>query len=256
MRSKALAQQHVAAAFRLLLAHLAALAFLTTAARAAASAPDRPNVVLILADDLGYGDLGCYGHPKFRTPHLDRLASQGARFTQFNTPAPFCAPTRASLLTGLYPVHCGLPLNPTPDGRPQADALALPTQRLLPGYLKQAGYATAMIGKWHLGHRNIEHWPTRRGFDEYLGILYSNDMRPVRLIDGEQAVESRLKRQTASPNRRPKSSAAVGDRRFGRRAATTRIRPRPAWRTTGHDSRSPLEAARAGARKPASAFAG
>ena len=166
-------------------------------ARAADAAPDRPNIVLILADDLGYGDLGCYGHPRFRTPHLDRLATQGARLTQFNTPAPFCAPTRASLLTGLYPVHCGLPLNPAPDGRPAADALALPDgNRLLPVFLKQAGYATAMIGKWHLGHRRPESWPVRRGFDEYLGILYSNDMRPVQLIDDEQVAEYPLVQAT------------------------------------------------------------
>ncbi len=156
-----------------------------------------PNVVLILADDLGYGDLGCYGHPRFRTPNLDRMATQGTRFTQFNAPAPFCAPTRASLLTGLYPVHCGLPLNPAPDGRPPADALALPKgQRILPDYLKHAGYTTAMIGKWHLGHRTREQWPVQRGFDEYLGILYSNDMRPVQLIDGETVVEYPLVQAT------------------------------------------------------------
>ncbi|MBX9789570.1 MAG: sulfatase-like hydrolase/transferase [Pirellulales bacterium] len=179
------------------LAPLIALVTVVAAAHAAAAEVDRPNVVLILADDLGYGDLGCYGHPKFRTPHLDRLASQGARFTQFNTPAPFCAPTRASLLTGMYPVHCGLTMNPTPDGRPAADALALAAdQVLLPAYLKRAGYSTAMIGKWHLGHRHVEQWPISRGFDEYLGILYSNDMRPVQLVDGRQVVEYPLVQAT------------------------------------------------------------
>ena len=172
-------------------------AIVASDAQAADGAADRPNIVLILADDLGYGDLGCYGHPRFRTPHLDRLATQGARLSQFNTPAPFCAPTRASLLTGFYPVHCGLPLNPAPDGRPPADALALPDRNtLLPAYLKQAGYATAMIGKWHLGHRRPESWPVRRGFDEYLGILYSNDMRPVQLIDGDRVVEYPLVQAT------------------------------------------------------------
>ena len=172
-------------------------AIVASDAQAADGAADRPNIVLILADDLGYGDLGCYGHPRFRTPHLDRLATQGARLSQFNTPAPFCAPTRASLLTGHYPVHCGLPLNPAPDGRPPADALALPDRNtLLPAYLKHAGYATAMIGKWHLGHRRPESWPVRRGFDEYLGILYSNDMRPVQLIDGDRVVEYPLVQAT------------------------------------------------------------
>ena len=82
----------------------------------------RPNIVIILADDLGYGDLGCYGHPRFKTPHLDRMAAEGVRLTQFNTPMPFCAPTRAALLTGRYPFRCGLTTNPAPDGGPAADA--------------------------------------------------------------------------------------------------------------------------------------
>ncbi len=155
-----------------------------------AEKPAQPNIVLILADDLGYGDLGCYGHPQFRTPRLDAMAAQGVRLTQFNTPAPFCAPTRASLLTGRYPARCGLMTNPSPDGTPQSDAVHLPeSERLLPQTLREAGYTTGMIGKWHLGHREQRWWPTQRGFDNYLGILYSNDMRPVRLIDGEQVVE-------------------------------------------------------------------
>ena len=73
-----------------------------------AHAAERPNVIVILADDLGYGDLGCYGHPKFNTPHLDQMAAEGARLTQFNTPMAFCAPTRAALLTGRYPFRCGM----------------------------------------------------------------------------------------------------------------------------------------------------
>ena len=89
------------------------------------AAPARPNVVVILADDMGYGDLGCYGHPKFKTPNIDRMALEGARFTNFNTPMPYCAPTRASLLTGRYPFRNGLTANPAPDGGTQADALAL-----------------------------------------------------------------------------------------------------------------------------------
>lgn len=155
-----------------------------------ASGAQRPNIVLILADDLGNGDLGCYGHPKFKTPHLDRLAAEGARLTHFNTPMPFCAPTRASLLTGRYPFRCRMTGNPAPDGGAAADALALPQEELLlPQILKQAGYRTGMVGKWHLGHKQPESLPTRRGFEEYLGILYSNDMRPVQLIDGEQPIE-------------------------------------------------------------------
>ncbi len=149
-----------------------------------------PNVVLILADDLGYGDLGCYGQTRYATPRLDALAAQGVRFTQFNTPAPFCAPTRASLLTGRYPTRCGLASNPTPDGAPEANAMHLPLgEVLLPQLFGQAGYATAMIGKWHLGHLENEWQPTARGFQEYLGILYSNDMRPVELREGTELAE-------------------------------------------------------------------
>lgn len=147
------------------------------------------NVVLILADDLGYGDLGCYGHPAFKTPRLDRMAAEGARLTHFNTPAPFCAPTRASLMTGRYPVRCGLTGNPTPDAAPAADTLALPASEVtLAQVLRAAGYATGMVGKWHLGHK-AGSLPTERGFDEYFGIPYSNDMRPVHLLEGTEVVE-------------------------------------------------------------------
>jgi uncharacterized sulfatase len=150
----------------------------------------RPNVIILLADDLGYGDLACFGHPKFKTPNLDRMAAEGARLTQFNTPAPFCAPTRASLLTGRCPFRCGLSENPAPDFGGQYKDLALPASEItLAQVLHNAGYATGMVGKWHLGHSKKEYYPVRRGFDDYLGILYSNDMRPVQLIDGEEVVE-------------------------------------------------------------------
>lgn len=150
----------------------------------------RPNVIILLADDLGYGDLACFGHPKFKTPNLDKMAGEGARLTQFNTPTPFCAPTRASLLTGRYPFRCGMTANPAPDFGGRYTELGLPNSEItLAELFSGAGYVTGMVGKWHLGHAKKEFYPVRRGFDEYLGILYSNDMRPVQLIEGEDVVE-------------------------------------------------------------------
>ncbi len=166
------------------------LAFLTFVCGHFSAAAERPNIILILADDLGYGDLACYGHPKFKTPNLDRMAAEGAKLTQFNCPAPFCAPTRASLMTGRYPFRCGMTSNPAPDGGDDADVLHLPDSEItLAQVFKQAGYATGMLGKWHLGHEKPEWLPLHRGFDEYFGIPYSNDMRPVQVLDGDRRAE-------------------------------------------------------------------
>jgi uncharacterized sulfatase len=160
----------------------------------------RRNVVIILADDLGYGDLGCFGNTKYKTPNLDQLAKDGARLTSFYAPVPFCAPTRASLLTGRYPPRCGLTGNPVPKedpgGTKNADNLGLPlTEVTLADVLRKAGYATGAFGKWHLGHQP-QFRPLQRGFDDYLGVLYSNDMHPVELIDDDKVAEYPIDQNT------------------------------------------------------------
>ncbi|MCS7161185.1 MAG: sulfatase [Gemmatales bacterium] len=151
-----------------------------------------PNIIIIIADDLGYGDLSCYDPSKFHTPNIDKLAGQGVRFSHGYAPFPFCAPSRATLLTGRYPFRHGLEANPVPSADPvtkNADHLGLdPSEITLARLLKMHGYATCAIGKWHLGHRP-EFWPTRHGFDHYYGIPYSNDMHPVRLYEDDNMVE-------------------------------------------------------------------
>ncbi len=151
------------------------------------SAP--PNIILIVADDMGYGDLSCYGQQAWSTPRIDELASQGARFTDFYVPTPYCAPSRATLLTGKYPFNHGLMDNPAPDATTYLDTIGLSlNETLISQLLKEKGYATTCIGKWHLGHQT-QFLPTQRGFDSYYGIPYSNDMRPVHVLQDEEVVE-------------------------------------------------------------------
>ena len=138
----------------------------------------RPNIVIILADDLGYGDLSCYGSEKITTPNLDRLASEGLRFTDFYATAPFCSPSRASILTGRYPCRAGVPLVLFP-----LEKTGLPASEVtLADLLKKQDYATICVGKWHLGTEPQFH-PTSHGFDEWYGLPYSNDMM---IWDGEE----------------------------------------------------------------------
>ncbi|MFM7058065.1 MAG: sulfatase-like hydrolase/transferase, partial [Planctomycetota bacterium] len=142
------------------------------------SAAERPNIVIIYADDLGYGDLGCYGHPSIRTPNLDRMAAEGMRFTEFYSAAEVCTPSRTALLTGRYPIRSGMCHDQFRVLRNNAKG-GLPAQEItIAEMLRPAGYSTAIIGKWHLGHLP-EHLPLQHGFDSYFGMPYSNDMRPA-----------------------------------------------------------------------------
>lgn len=152
----------------------------------------RPNFIIVFADDMGYGDLSCYGHPTIRTPHLDRMATEGVRLTSFYAAAPFCTPSRVGLLTGRYPIRTGQYSNLGPGSRG-----GLSTDEVtLADALKGLGYRTMCIGKWHLGHTR-GYRPTERGFDRFFGLPYSNDMippwvqtdRPLHLFRDTEPVE-------------------------------------------------------------------
>jgi arylsulfatase A len=155
--------------------------------------PRKPNFIVLFADDMGYGDLSCYGHPNIQTPNLDRLATEGVRFTSGYAAASVCTPSRVGLLTGRYAKRAGLPTNLGPES-----VGGLPLSEItLAQQLKTQGYKTAAIGKWHIGHSPATYLPTSRGFDQYLGLLYSNDMippwvkteRPLHLYRNEDAIE-------------------------------------------------------------------
>ena len=146
-----------------------------------------PNVIIILTDDLGYGDISCYGQDNYQTPNIDKLAAKGVSCTDFYVPTPYCAPSRATLLTGRFPLRHGMIRNPTPDAG--INDIGIPAGEITLGEVfQEAGYATKCIGKWHMGHKE-EFFPVNHGFDEYYGILYSNDMRPVQLIENRDTVE-------------------------------------------------------------------
>ncbi|MGK7394183.1 MAG: sulfatase family protein [Candidatus Cyclobacteriaceae bacterium M3_2C_046] len=162
--------------------------------------PRLPNFVILFADDLGYGDVGVYGHPTIKTPNLDQLASEGMKLTQFYAAASICTPSRAGLLTGRLPIRNGMC-----GGRgvlfPDSDGGLPPSEITIAEALKTKGYASACVGKWHLGHLE-QYLPTNQGFDYYFGIPYSNDMSPAQndwegaqsfpptpLIEGTQVIE-------------------------------------------------------------------
>ncbi|PWU21535.1 MAG: arylsulfatase [Verrucomicrobia bacterium] len=140
-----------------------------------------PNIIIILADDLGYGDLSCYGHPTIRTPNLDRMAAEGMRFTDFYVAACVCTPSRAALMTGRLPIRIGMAGLSAPGHRDvlvPKDTGGLPLEETtIASALKTKGYATQCIGKWHLGH-TPQLLPTHHGFDSFYGLRWSVDQEP------------------------------------------------------------------------------
>ena len=150
-----------------------------------------PNIVLIFMDDMGYGDLSCYGALDIHTPNIDRLASEGIRFTNFLSSQAVCSASRASIMTGGYANRVGISGALFPGSK-----VGLASEEMtIAELLKQKNYATAIYGKWHLGDAK-QFLPLQQGFDEYLGIPYSNDMWPV-TYDGKPADSSSSKSRAA-----------------------------------------------------------
>ena len=139
---------------------------------ALSASAEKPNFVIIFTDDQGYGDLGCFGSTTIKTPHIDRMAKEGRKFTNFMVASPVCTPSRAALLTGCYPKRVGMHQHVL---FPASTKGLNPTTYTIADHLKSQGYATACFGKWHLGH-HPETLPQKHGFDTYFGIPYSNDM--------------------------------------------------------------------------------
>lgn len=145
--------------------------------------PSSPNVIIILMDDMGYGDLECYGGFPYHTPHINQLAAQGMRFTNFYAGQAVCSASRAALLTGCYPNRIGI----HNALMPWSNIALNPDEETIAEVLKTKGYKTGMVGKWHLGQKQ-PYLPLQQGFDEYLGLPYSNDMWPVN-YDGKPVTD-------------------------------------------------------------------
>ncbi len=168
--------------------------FLVAAAghNASAAANDTPNFIVILTDDLGYGDIGAFGAQAIDTPNLDSMAEQGAVLTNFYAAANICTPSRAGLLTGRYPIRTGLGHQVIMP----KDTRGLPDSEVtIAEMLGEHGYRTGMVGKWHLGHQEA-HWPTKHGFKDYYGLPYSNDMTPLALYRGTDVIEQPVDQTT------------------------------------------------------------
>ncbi len=152
-----------------------------------------PNFIIIFVDDMGYGDIGQNGHPTIKTPNLEKLKQNGVMMTQFYTAASVCTPSRAALLTGRYPIRTGMVSVLSPKRKID---IGLPHSELtIAKMLKKKNYATSIIGKWHLGH-TPDYMPARYGFDYFYGLLYSNDMDPVKLYRNEEVVEYPVNQNT------------------------------------------------------------
>lgn len=161
--------------------------------------PQQPNFIIIFMDDLGYGDLGCYGSIIHQTPNIDKLAAHGIRFTDFYVSAPVCTPSRASLMTGCYPQRVDLHVNEKSKDEfravltPQSPKGLNPDEITIAEIVKNKGYQTACIGKWHLGDQK-PYWPTHHGFDYFYGILHSHnqgtDECPLTIFENHTAISS------------------------------------------------------------------
>ena len=150
----------------------------------------KPNIVYIFADDLGYGDLSCYGAKDINTPNIDQIAKEGIKFTEFYSASSVCSPSRAALLTGRYPQRMGINTVFFPES-----FTGIPDKEItIPEILKEKGYATGIVGKWHLGHHS-KYLPLQHGFDEYFGIPYSNDMESVVYMRGNEVESYKVKQQ-------------------------------------------------------------
>jgi arylsulfatase A-like enzyme len=195
---------------------LAGVCALLANALAPATAADKPNIIFILADDLGYGDLGCYGQQLIQTPNLDHMAAEGMRFTHFYAGAPVCAPSRAVLMTGRHVGHVSVRGNA--GGKNYNDPAAMRPQTLrtdettIPEVLKKAGYATSLVGKWGIGELASGSEPTHRGFDYFYGYLnqvHAHNYWPAFLIRNESPVGLR--------------NVVPGDGPFGQGWATVKV---------------------------------
>lgn len=167
---------------------------------------DRPNVLVILADDLGYGELGCQGNPQIPTPHIDSIAAQGVRFTNGYVTAAFCSASRAGLLTGQYQTRFGYEFNPIGPRNEDPDAGLPVGQKTLADALHDVGYTTGLIGKWHLGGTARYH-PHRRGFDEFFGFMHEGHYFVPPPFDG---VSTMLRRKSLPGNQRGRWTSADG----------------------------------------------